>query len=346
MESALNSRRNREVLGEIVRTYVRTGEPVSSRAISQVHPESLSPATIRNIMGELEEAGYLYQRHTSGGRVPTAQAYRFFAQQAASDGKVSEADQSWIREQLRSAGSAEEMTERAGHILAEVSQGLGIVLMPRLASSVLNHIRFLLLPDGRVVVVLVSAGGVTRDKIVRPEQEFTQSELDRAAAHLNTHYAGQTLEAIRADLLANLTTERERYGRSLSAALELCDPVLLENDAGRQVYVEGTAQFVSAPELAAAQALGELLAAIEEKDRLVALLDTCIKAPEPVHIQIGVKEISGAGEHLALIAAPYSVGDQARGSLGVLGPMRMQYERAITAMAYLARAFSETLSRS
>jgi heat-inducible transcriptional repressor len=346
METALNSRRNREVLGEIVRAYVRTGEPVSSRAIAQVHPEALSSATIRNIMGELEEAGYLYQRHTSGGRVPTAQAYRFFAQQAASDGKVSKADQSWIREQLGSAVSAEEMTERAGHILAEVSQGLGIVLMPRLASSVLNHIRFLVLPDGRVVVVLLSSGGVTRDKIVRPEQDFTQAELDRTAVHLNTHYAGQTLEAIRADLLAKISTERERYGRLLSAALQLCDPAVLESEAGRQVYLEGAAQFASAPEFASAEPLRELLSAIEEKDRLVALLDTCIEAPEPVHIQIGVKEISAAGEHLALIAAPYSVGEQAKGSLGVLGPLRMQYERAITAMAYLAQAFGETLNRS
>lgn len=346
IDGALNSRRNREVLGEIVRTYVRTGEPVSSRAIAQLSAESLSSATIRNIMGELEEAGYLYQRHTSGGRVPTPQAYQFFAQQAAADGKVSQADQAWIREQLGSAASPEEMTERAGHILAEVSQGLGIVLMPRLAGSVLNHIRFLLLPDGRVVVVLLSAGGVTRDKIVRPEQEFTQVELDGTAAHLNTHYAGQTLEAIRADLLTKLKTERERYGRLVPAALQLCDPAVLDSDAGRQMYVEGAAQIASAPELSGAEPLRELLFAIEEKDRLVALLDTCIEAPEPLHIQIGVKEISAAGEHLVLIAAPYSVGDQARGSLGVLGPMRMQYERAITAMAYLAQAFSETLNRS
>jgi heat-inducible transcriptional repressor len=328
-----------------VRAYIKTGEPVSSRVISQGHSESLSSATIRNIMGELEEAGYLYQRHTSGGRVPTADAYRFFAQQAAADGKVSEADQSWIREQLGSAGSAEELTERAGHILAEVSQGLGIVLMPRLASSVLTHIRFLLLPDGRVVVVLLSAGGVARDKIVRPGQEFTQGELDRTAAHLNSHYAGQTLKAIRADLLDKLSTERERYGRLLSAALQLCDPSVLESDANRQVYLEGAAQIASAPELAGAGPLRDLLDAIEEKDRLVALLDTCIEGPEPVHIQIGVKEISLAGEHLALIAAPYSLGEQAKGSLGVLGPMRMQYERAITTMAYLARAFSETLNR-
>jgi heat-inducible transcriptional repressor len=345
-EKALKSRRNRDVLGEIVRTYVRTGEPVSSRAISQVHPESLSSATIRNIMGELEEAGYLYQRHTSAGRVPTAEAYRFFAQQAASDAKVSDADQAWIREQLGSAGSAEEMTERAGHILAEVSQGLGIVLMPRLAGSVLNHIHFLLLPDGRVVVVLLSSGGVTRDKIVRPDQEFSQAELDGTAVHLNSHYSGWTLEAIRADLLAKLSTERERYGRLLPAALQLCDPALLEDDSARQVYVEGAAQFASAPELSEAGPLRDLLSAIEEKGRLVALLDACIEAPEAVHIQIGVKEINTAGEHLALIAAPYSLGEQGKGSLGVLGPMRMQYERAITAMAYLARAFGETLNRS
>jgi heat-inducible transcriptional repressor len=346
MNGALNSRRNREVLGEIVRTYVQTGEPVSSRTIAQLNRESLSSATIRNIMGELEEAGFLYQRHTSAGRVPTPLAYKFFAEQAAAEGKLTHEDQTWISEQLGSADSAEELTERAGHILAEVSQGMGIVLMPRLASSVLNHIRFLLLPDGRVVVVLLSSGGVTRDKIIRTKQEFTQSELDRTAQHLNSHYSGWTLEAIRGDLIAKLSTDRERYGRLLTNALQLCDPVLLENDANRHVYLEGAAQFASAPELAAAAPLRELLSAIEEKDRLIALLDTCIETPEPVHIQIGVKEISEAGEHLALIAAPYCVGDQGKGSLGVLGPMRMQYERAIAAMAYLARAFSENLNRS
>jgi heat-inducible transcriptional repressor len=110
--------------------------------------------------------------------------------------------------------------------------------------------------------------------------------------------------------------------------------------------VEGTAQFASIPEMAGAEPLRELLTAIEEKTKLVTLLNVCIEAPEPVHIQIGVKEISSAGEHLALIAAPYTLGNQAKGSLGVLGPMRMQYERAITAMSYLARAFSETLNQS
>jgi len=348
MENALHSRRNREILAEIVRAYVAAGEPVSSRAIALSHPEGLSPATVRKIMGELEDAGLLYQPHTSAGRVPTASAYRHFAQQAAERGKLSEEDRNWISSELDTATTPEEMSERAGHILAGISHGLGIIVMPALAQSALEHIRFLHLPDGRVVVVLISGGGTTRDKLVRPEHDFTQAQLDQTADYLNGHYAGWTLEAIRADLLEKLASERERYARLLPPALELCDPAVLESADGRQVYVEGAAQIASTRELATGEGepLRELLSAIEEKSKLVALLDGCIETPEPVHIQIGVKEITSAGEHLALITARYAVKEQAKGSLGMLGSTRMQYERAITAVAFMARAFSEALSRS
>ncbi len=345
-DSVLNSKRNQQILADIVRAYVATGEPVSSRAISRSHAEQLSSASIRNVMADLEDAGLLFQPHTSAGRVPTAAAYRFFAQQVAAEATLSEEDKSWICKELEGASTAEEITERAGHILAAVSRGLGIIVMPPLAHSVLEHVRFLLLPDGRVVVVLISLGGATRDKVLRSEHQFTQSELDRTADYLNRHYCGWTLEAIRADLLAKLASEKERYGKLLNVALELCDPAVIDSGRAREVYVEGAAQFASAPELTGAEPLRELLSAIEEKSRLVALLNGCIEAPEPVHVQIGVKEINGAGEHLSLITAPYLVRDQGQGSLGVLGPMRMQYERAITAVAYMARVFSEAISRS
>lgn len=345
-DSVLNSNRNRQILAEIVRAYVASGEPVSSRTISRSHAEQLSSASIRNVMADLEDAGLLFQPHTSAGRVPTAAAYRFFAQQIAAQATLSEEDQSWIRKELEGATTAEEITERAGHMLAAVSRGLGIVIMPPLAHSVLEHVRFLLLPDGRVVVVLISVGGATRDKVLRSEHEFTQPELDRTADYLNRHYKGWTLEAIRRDLLAKLASEKERYGKLLPVALELCDPAVLDADRSREVYVEGAAQFASAPELTSGESLRELLSAIEEKSKLVELLKGCIETPEPVHVQIGVKEINGAGEHLSLITAPYLVRDQGQGSLGVLGPMRMQYERAITAVAYMARVFSETISRS
>jgi heat-inducible transcriptional repressor len=343
--SAPHSERNRQILSAIVRAYIDSGEPVSSRSISRRHVEFLSSATIRNVMAELEEEGYLYQPHTSAGRVPTAAGYRFFAQQVAAQATLSPEDQSWIRGELASATTTDEVTERAGHVLAEISRGLGIIVSPPIAKTVLEHIRFVLLPDGRVVIVLVSTGGATRDKIIRPERAFTQPDLDRTGEYLNRHYVGRTLEAIRAELLARLAQEQERYGLLVRDALALCDPGVLEQGSTQRIYVEGAAQM-AATEFTDQAQLREVLAAIEEKHKLIALLAGCIDTPDPVHVQIGVKGIDPAGEHLALISAPYSFQDQSQGTVGVLGPMRMHYERAITAVAFVARAFSETLDRS
>ncbi|HVO57502.1 MAG TPA: heat-inducible transcriptional repressor HrcA [Dongiaceae bacterium] len=341
----LQERRNRQILADLVRTYIETGEPVSSRAISRRFEETLSTATIRNIMADLEDGGFLYQPHTSAGRVPTAAAYRFFAQEIASQATLSVEDREWIRREFAAAQSRAEITERAGHVLAEVSNGLGIVVSPPLGRTVLEHARLWLLPDGRVVVVLISPGGITRDKVLRPPRAFSQQELDATADFLNRRYSGWTLEAIRNDLLVKLATEREAYEGLLRSALALCDPVVLGEETTPLVHVEGTAQIASAPEFANQAQLRELLSAIEEKHRLVTVLNACIDAPEPVLVQIGVKEISQAGENLALISAPYTRGDGVQGSLGVLGPTRMHYERAINAVAYVAQIFSETLSK-
>jgi heat-inducible transcriptional repressor len=325
---ALQERRNRQVLADIVRTYIETGEPVSSRAISRRFEEPLSTATIRSVMADLEDGGYLYQPHTSAGRVPTAAAYRFFAQEIASQATLSVEDRDWIRREMSAGSSPAEFTERAGHVLAEVSKGLGIVVSPPLRKAVLEHARMWLIPDGRVVVVLISPGGDTRDKVLRPPRPFTQEELDATADFLNRHYCGWTLDAIRADLLQ-----------------KLCDPAVLGENPDSQIYVEGAAQIATAPEFADQTQLGELLAAIEEKHRLITVLNACIETPEPVFVQIGIKEISQTGENIALISAPYTRHDHVQGSLGVLGPTRMHYERAMTAVAYVAQLFSEALRK-
>jgi heat-inducible transcriptional repressor len=342
---ALQERRNRQILADLVRTYIETGEPVSSRAISKRFEESLSTATIRNIMADLEDGGYLYQPHTSAGRVPTAAAYRFFAQEIASQATLTVEDRNWINREMSGANSAAEITERAGHVLAEVSRGVGIIVSPPLRRAVLEHARMWLLPDGRVVVVLISPGGNTRDKVLRPGRTFTQAELDATADFLNRNYSGWTLDAIRSDLLQKLANERERYETLAQSALTLCDPAILSETSAQQIYVEGAAQFVGTPEFADQSHLRELLAAIEEKNRLVSVLNACIETPEPVFVQIGIKEISQAGHNLALISAPYSGHDQVQGSLGVLGPTRIDYERAMTAVAYVAQLFSEALQK-
>jgi heat-inducible transcriptional repressor len=341
----LQDRRNRQILADIVRTYIESGEPVSSRAISKRFEEPLSTATIRGVMADLEDGGYLYQPHTSAGRVPTAAAYRFFAQEIASQATLSVEDREWIKREMGAGTNPAEITERAGHILAEVSRGLGIVVSPPLRKAVLEHARMWLIPDGRVVVVLISPGGNTRDKVLRPPRPFTQQELDTTADFLNRQYIGWTLEAIRADLLQKLANERERYENIVRSALTLCDPAILGENPESQIYVEGAAQIVTAPEFADQTQLGELLAAIEEKHRLITVLNSCIETPEPVFVQIGVKEISQTGENIALISAPYSTHDKTQGSLGVLGPTRMHYERAMTAVAYVAQLFSEALGK-
>jgi heat-inducible transcriptional repressor len=342
---ALQERRNRQILADIVRTYIETGEPVSSRAIAQRFEEILSPATIRNVMADLEDGGLLYQPHTSAGRVPTAAAYRFFAQEIASQATLTVDDRDWIKREFAGAKTSAEITERAGHVLAEVSNGLGIIVSQPLGKTILEYTRMWLLPDGRVVVVLVSPGGNTRDKILRPHRMFSQPELDATADFLNRHYSGWTLESIRADLLQKLATERERYEGLVSGALTLCDPVALGDELSLHIHVEGTAQIVGSAEFADQTQLREVLAAIEEKHRLVTMLNACIETPEPVYVQIGVKEISQAGENIAVISAPYMRNDEVQGSLGVLGPTRMHYERAMTAVAYVAQLFSEALSK-
>jgi len=297
-------------------------------------------------MADLEEEGYLYQPHTSAGRVPTAAAYRFFVEAVAAQATARPEDLEWIRRELATAATPEAVMERASRILADVSRGLGIIIAPPFAQTVVEHLRFLLIPEGRVLVVLIAAGGTTRDKVIRPERNFRQDELDRIADHLNRHYSGWTLEAMRTDLQAQLATERERYERVAKDALMLCDPKVLGDETGRRVYVEGAAMLATSPEFTNQEQLHDLLATIEERNRLVTLLAGFIEAPEPVHVEFGVKEISSAGRHLALVTAPYTRNDQRQGTVGILGPMRMHYERVITAVAFMADFFSEDAKES
>lgn len=344
MGTAELSERHEQVLADAVREYIETGEPVSSRSLVRRHWEPLSSATMRNVMADLEEAGYLAQPHTSAGRVPTADGYRYFVGRFAAQARLNSDDANWIRRELESGLTFEQAIERAGHILAKVSRGLALILAPPLGQLAVEHIRFLRVPDGRVLVVVISQSGRAFDKLVSPASAFDQEELDAVADHLNRNYSGRTVEAIREELSERLAREQDSYGQLAGRALLLCDARLLEDDAERQLYVEGTAGIIAAPEFADQGRLGELLAAIEQKRRLVELLTSCIDTPDPVSVRIGVSEMAAAGACLALISARFTARNQAMGTLGILGPLRMDYERAITTAAYLAERVSSTLS--
>lgn len=334
--------RHERVLAEAVRLHIETGEPVSSRAIARRYPEPLSPATIRNVMADLEDEGYLYQPHTSAGRLPTPLGYQYFIERFATQARLSVADEQWIRQQMNSVRTLEEGLERAGQILAQISHGLGLTLSPPMAQIPIEHIRLLLVPGGRILVVLLTQGGLTRDKVVTPAEPYTQDELDRISAYLNRCYTGWSLEAIREDLLVRLARMEDSWRQVAMRALSLCDPQLLAEDPERQLHVEGTAQVATAVEFSDQQQLGALFAAVEEKRRLIALLSHCINAPEPLLVRVGVSELLEAGSQLSLVGARYRAAQRGSGWVGVLGPLRMNYERAITAATFLASWVSAT----
>ena len=289
--------------------------------------------------------GFLYQPHTSAGRVPTAAGLPLFRAQVATRAKLSEEDRKWIRSELEGATTAEEMTERAGHVLAAVSRGLGIIVTPPLACTALEHIRFLQLPDGRVVVVLDCRGRrdarqsyAPRTRLYPggsgPHRGILESPLLRLDARSDPHrsageveYRSRAIWALAA-VLWNYATRHCSKWRVRGKCIWRAPRRLLPR---RSFWAPSLCANCCRPS--------------RKRASLVALLNGCIETPEPVHIQIGVKEITAAGEHLSLITAPYLVRDSGQGSLGVLGPMRMQYERAITAVAYVAQAFSEAISR-
>jgi heat-inducible transcriptional repressor len=337
----LQQKRHQQILTDVVRMYIETGEPVSSRSIARGHIEALSPATIRNVMADLEDGGFLYQPHTSAGRVPTASAYRFFVEQVAAPATATPEDRQWIRRELESAQTPEAVMERASHVLSAVSRGLGIFISPPLARSVVEHLKFLLLPDRRVLIILITNGGTTRDKVIRPDRAFAQEDLDRVADHLNRHYKGWTLEAMRTDLKQQVERDREQYSRISADALALCDHSVLGDGSERKIYVDGASQIAASPDFTDLGQVRELLHAIEEKDKLIELLSGCIESPEPVHVELGLDKITNAGKNLAIVSATYSANDQVQGTLGIVAPMRMHYERVITAVAFMAQFFSE-----
>ncbi len=345
MRRSASTERNQQILASIVRLYIATGEPVASASVARQQRGWLSPATIRQIMSQLEQMGYLEQPHTSAGRVPTARAYELYAQQAMCQAELTSADRDWIDAHLLAEGAkAEAILPRASYVLSELTHGIGIVVCPSVAAAILEQIRFVRVAARRILVVVVTRSGWVWDKLVSVHESFSQPELDDVAAYLNHNFAGWTLEAIRDEIKQRAADARARYKRLVESAAVLCHEGL--SQVG-EVYLEGTANLVASPTLADQEELSALLRMLEEKERLVRLLSATLEGPESaVRVIIGLESLSPAIKHFALISAPYGTRERFRGSLGILGPTRMDYPRAITAVNYVARVFNRVLNEN
>jgi len=337
--------RPREILKLIIRSYITFGEPVGSRTLSKVMDSKLSPATIRNIMSDLEDAGYLTQPHTSAGRVPSEKGYRFYVDNLAESGKLSKSDERYIGRMLAESETPEDVMARASYVLSTISKNIGIVIAPPMASTILKHIEFIDLGEGKVLVILVSKAGLLQRKLIRVADRYTQEELNRAGNYLVEQFAGRTLTDIRNDLLKKMQAERMQFDRMLSLLQAWSGT--LESDANPDaIYLQGTSNILSKPEFADVERMRELFQMFEEKGRLVKILNECISSspPEGVKIAIGSEMGVPGMRDFALIIASYAAADNTTGLLGIIGPTRLEYERSISIVGYLGRVIGEMIN--
>ncbi|MBI2815997.1 MAG: heat-inducible transcription repressor HrcA [Acidobacteria bacterium] len=327
----------------VIRTHIQTGEPVGSRTISRQWNDELSPATIRNIMLELEEEGYLDQPHTSAGRVPTEKAYKFYASQVDGHQPPSKADEALLRSYLSDIENMprEVLQERISRVLSLISNNLGVVVSEPISRAVLEHIHFARIGNRRVLVVLVSGVSLVRDRVIRLEKDIPQQELDRLSNFLNENFHGWRVDDVRSELVKRLAEERVAFDSLQNDLEQLCSQGLFENSYQAEVFLEGASNLIGRPELADPSRIRELLKALEEKENLVRLINECIRSEDALQVIIGLPGKPPLLKTFALIGTIYRLEGRSAGRLAILGPTRMNYERVIRAVGYVGRLLQQ-----
>jgi heat-inducible transcriptional repressor len=344
------SPRERMVLTAIIDLYIATGEPVASQAVAAFFAdrERLSSATLRNVMADLGEMGFLEQPHTSSGRVPTAAAFRFYVEQLTQAGRfaavaaagnavpLSEARRGQIEESFSGVASSHEYLERTSHVLALISRGLGVALANSTAGQVLEHIHFSRLANGRVLAVLVTQAGVVQDRMLALDREMTHLELETAARYLNENFRGWPIERIRAEVARRVDVEREAYRQLVASVEELCRKgALTGTEVAPAIFVEGIANLITAE--TDRERLRQMLLALEAKQRLIELLNAYVDGRrQEVRVVVGLDEASPAMQDLVLFGAPARLGGASLGTVAVIAPTRIQYQEMIQAVSYIA----------
>ncbi|MFN6962906.1 MAG: heat-inducible transcriptional repressor HrcA [Pyrinomonadaceae bacterium] len=357
-EPLFPDRRGQTILSAIIQEHFITGEPVGSKVLAEkfANASRMSSATIRNVMGELEDAGYLEQPHTSAGRVPTDKGYRYYVDNLLGVLSISNDDLARIGDELAFdrgdlVEAPERLMERTSQLLSTLSNNVGIVVSPSLADDRLQHIEFVPLSDNRILVVLVSAPNLVHNKIIRLNVAFAREDLERTANYLNAEFVGKSLAQIRADILRLMHEEKTLFDKLLQNAVILCSQSIESaEDRFGSVYVDGAANMLRTSDFADLERLRELLGTIGEKSRLLQILNECIARDAAtagqVQVVIGSENHSPSLRSCTLISAPYRIGggSSAVGTLSVLGPTRIEYARMISIVSYVARTLERLMS--
>jgi heat-inducible transcriptional repressor len=341
----LVNERIREILNWVIATFIVTGKPVGSRTIARHSREQLSAATVRNIMADLEEMGYLHQPHASAGRVPTDKAYRFYVDYLLKRKDLSARDRGIIDRDLRLDDSTEHLMARTSQVLSRISKNVGIVVSPPISRVALKHIHFTKLTDNRVLIILVSRSGIVQNRLIHYE-DTSQTELDQAARYIVEHFKDQTLYEIRNQILKMIRKEQALYDKFMKRVITLSTEAFAHGDSEleAEIYLDGASNLIKTPEFSDINKMKLLFETIEQKNRLAALISQCIESDtQEVRITIGAENALPGIEDCTLITSRYVVDEKTHGSLGILGPTRMEYGRAISLVDYVARLFGKVL---
>ncbi len=341
--------RQRAILAAAIDLYVQTGEPVASQVIANI--SGLSSATVRNTMAELADAGMLEQPHTSAGRIPTARAFRLHVEQMRGDNRIAprllpQHSRTQIDAHLQGVAGAESFFERTSQVLATLSRGVGVALASVQVGDVLEHVHFQRLAQRKVLAVVVTRSGAVRDRVLLLDGDLPSNELESAARYLNENFRGWSVEDVRAEIERRAERERSEYQRMLHAAQDLWSRAVPEDRSTEQtVYVEGVSNLLGGEGDRAR--LREMLVALETKERLVTLLTAYVDAHETsVRVVFDMEARAPEMQGFVLVAAPALLDGAQRGTVGVIGTHRMNYETTINAVGYAAQMFTLLLGDS
>lgn len=321
-----------------MRAYIETGEPVGSRNVSKRRQETLSPASIRNVMADLAEEGYLAQPHTSAGRVPTEKAFRSYVRSlTAARSAAAESDR--LRAEFSALHTIGERMERSSYVLMDLTRNVGIAAAIPALSQELEQIELVPLADRRILMVLVTRDQVVRNRVVMTDRPCSPEQLASIRNYVNRNFGGWRLGDARRELLRRMLEESALYDAVLLDLQRLLHQGLLDIDTSPEIHMEGISNLLGLDLHLTREKLRELLHALEEKQRLIEILDRFLEQPPgELHVQVGLEEAHPALRGLALIGMNVTMGNGLPARVAVLGPMRMQYERVMGAVLQTSRA--------
>jgi heat-inducible transcriptional repressor len=335
--------RARDVLREIIIEHVATGEAISSRSLAKCGQFQLSPASLRNVMADLEDLGYLQHPHTSSGRIPTDRGYRFFIDYLMKSRALTQREREAIDDEVSHSDEIEEVLHLATRVISRLSDQVGVVFMPTLLQFAIRSMDFVLVAENRIMCIIVGTNGVVVNKIIETRQPFTRDELEKISRFITAEFSGMTLDTIRRRLVRMTEEERAQHDRLLQKTIAL--GIGAVNDVSpveHELVVEGAASILTKPEFADAAALRKTFLALQEKEKLVEILNACL-TEDGLQILIGSESDFTQMHNFSIVARPYGSSASPLGIVGIIGPMRMEYARVAPLVDYLGRALSRKI---